>query len=208
MNITSLANIGEININLLVWIVIIVCIFSFIFVISNSNNEITENTLEGYNDQTGRFCITCAGKTFNQCLSCFNCGYCIDKYGNGQCVGGDHRGPYNMEECYNWKSYNKDCKKFTDKLLEQENNNKPFAPYPQPNEIKDSLQYNDGDKYPLLNNPKDYLYYNIEKKSPNPVLNNPKHFLWYHSDPYAYMMQQNAKYGCRDHVIRNYITNI
>lgn len=60
--------------------------------------------VEGFNEQAGRFCHTCAGKNFNQCSQCFNCGFCVDKWGNGGCIGGDHTGPYNFERCAFWYS--------------------------------------------------------------------------------------------------------
>lgn len=66
-----------------------------IYYFMNSNKE-------GFNDQTGQFCQTCRGKTLNQCLSCFNCGFCVDRWGNSGCIGGDHKGPYNFERCYKW----------------------------------------------------------------------------------------------------------
>jgi len=62
----------------------------------------TNSRKENFNDQTGKFCTTCAGKTTNQCLKCFNCGFCVDKWGNSSCIGGDHRGPYNFERCAAW----------------------------------------------------------------------------------------------------------
>lgn len=59
--------------------------------------------IEGYNEQTGKLCYSCEGKSFNDCLGCFNCGYCIDKWGNGKCIGGDaNSGPYNAEKCHIW----------------------------------------------------------------------------------------------------------
>ena len=54
---------------------------------------------EGFNDHSGQLCTTCNGRTFNQCLQCFNCGFCVDKWGNSTCVGGDRFGPYNFEKC-------------------------------------------------------------------------------------------------------------
>lgn len=57
---------------------------------------------EAFNDQVGQFCTTCAGKTFNQCSRCFNCGFCVDKLGNASCIGGDHKAPYNFERCAQW----------------------------------------------------------------------------------------------------------
>ncbi|ARF09595.1 hypothetical protein Indivirus_1_218 [Indivirus ILV1] len=58
---------------------------------------------ERFNQDTGQFCGSCANKTFNECLNCFNCGYCVDKWGNGKCIGGDvTSGPYNKENCALW----------------------------------------------------------------------------------------------------------
>ena len=60
------------------------------------------NRYEGFNEQVGRFCHTCSGKNFNQCTGCFNCGFCVDKWGNSGCIGGDYKGPYNYEKCAYW----------------------------------------------------------------------------------------------------------
>jgi hypothetical protein len=57
---------------------------------------------EHFNDQTGKLCNSCVGKSFNQCLGCFNCGFCVDKYGNSGCIAGDQNGPYNYESCARW----------------------------------------------------------------------------------------------------------
>ena len=59
--------------------------------------------IEGYNDQTGRFCLSCHKRNPNQCLRCFNCGLCTDSWGNTKCIGGDHTGPYNYEGCGKWR---------------------------------------------------------------------------------------------------------
>ena len=61
---------------------------------------------ERFNNTSGRFCPDCNGKNINQCLSCFSCGYCVDKYGNAKCVSGDHKGPHNLENCKYWYSGN------------------------------------------------------------------------------------------------------
>ena len=76
-------------------------IIVFIAIIFHSyfNNEIKE----GYNEQNGQFCTTCKGKTPNQCMKCFNCGWCVDRWGNAGCIGGDaNSGPYNYERCMSW----------------------------------------------------------------------------------------------------------
>lgn len=60
------------------------------------------NTKEPYNDSSGKLCLSCNDKTFNQCLECFNCGFCVDKWGNSKCIVGDMHGPYNYEQCDRW----------------------------------------------------------------------------------------------------------
>ncbi len=78
------------------WLIIIFIIGLFVYL------HCKNKKIEGYNDQTGRYCMTCAGKTLNQCLQCFNCGWCTDKHGNSGCIGGDHKGPWNFENCAKW----------------------------------------------------------------------------------------------------------
>lgn len=86
------------NLILIVLAITVICILTNVFK-SNSTN-----INEGFNEQAGRFCHTCAGKNFNQCSQCFNCGFCVDKWGNSGCIGGDHTGPYNFERCAYWYS--------------------------------------------------------------------------------------------------------
>lgn len=57
---------------------------------------------ESFNEHSGTFCGSCANKTPNQCAQCFNCGFCVDKWGNGQCIGGDADGGFNYEKCALW----------------------------------------------------------------------------------------------------------
>lgn len=60
---------------------------------------------ENFNDKSGQFCYECSGKSYNQCFGCFNCGWCVDEWGNGKCIGGDvNSGPYNKEKCAMWKT--------------------------------------------------------------------------------------------------------
>lgn len=68
-----------------------------------------ERHAETFNEESGRFCPTCSGKTLNQCTRCFNCEFAVDKWGNSQCIGGDiASGPYNFERyalLYNGDGY-------------------------------------------------------------------------------------------------------
>jgi len=88
----------------------IILIIITLFIIFSVNLMIkTKPINEGLNEQVGRFCYTCSNKNYNDCLSCFNCGYCFDEFGNRQCIGGDYRGPYNFEKCGIWKSGKSKC---------------------------------------------------------------------------------------------------
>lgn len=60
------------------------------------------SSLEHFNDTSGKFCNSCENKTLNQCTSCFNCGFCVDEWGNSGCIGGDRNGPFNKEKCKRW----------------------------------------------------------------------------------------------------------
>lgn len=80
------------------FIIIIILLILVLYCISQKYSN-----AETFNEQTGKLCQSCEGKTFNQCLGCFNCGYCVDKWGNGMCIGGDAAsGPYNKEKCSMW----------------------------------------------------------------------------------------------------------
>jgi hypothetical protein len=81
------------------WILLLTVILIVTLIFIYLNNK---QTKEGFNDESGRFCSTCAGRTFNQCTRCFNCGFCVDKWGNSGCIGGDAKGGYNFEQCAAW----------------------------------------------------------------------------------------------------------
>ena len=79
------------------YILISLSIIVMIIVLANYLND---NGTEHFNEQSGQFCSSCKDKTFNQCLNCFNCGFCVDEWGNSQCIGSDiANGPYNNEKC-------------------------------------------------------------------------------------------------------------
>lgn len=72
-------------------LLIIICVIMYSIIFKKEQ--------ENFNEQTGRLCITCANKTFNQCTQCFNCLWITDKWNNSMCVGGDvASGPYNNED--------------------------------------------------------------------------------------------------------------
>ena len=82
------------------WICIVCLIIVGLIILNYTKRE---RVVEGYNDQTGRFCMSCRNRNRNCCLSCFNCGWCEDQWGNGKCIGGDNNsGPYNYERCAKW----------------------------------------------------------------------------------------------------------
>ena|SRR3972149_7053776 len=80
---------------LLVILIILIIIFLF-------NRNYFGIKIENYDDTYGKLCTTCGEKNVNQCRQCFNCGFCVDQYGNGKCIGGDHKGPFNFEKCFRW----------------------------------------------------------------------------------------------------------
>ena len=91
----------------IVFIIILVVLIIFVMIQDKESYKKLKqirSSVEGFNNQAGRFCLKCRGKTFNQCVGCFNCGFCVDKYGRGQCIGGDHKGPFNFERCARWYS--------------------------------------------------------------------------------------------------------
>jgi hypothetical protein len=84
-------------------VIIIIIIFILVLYIITQNCTNDKNSNETFNVQNGTLCQSCENKTFNDCLGCFNCGYCIDQWGNGKCIGGDAAsGPYNKEKCKLW----------------------------------------------------------------------------------------------------------
>lgn len=83
--------------------IIVVTLIIILIVIRFVKNNIITNVTENFNEQNGQLCFTCENKTMNQCLECFNCGFCVDQFGNGKCIGGDAAsGPYNNESCRLW----------------------------------------------------------------------------------------------------------
>ncbi len=80
----------------------VVLLLSIVVVLFLKRYKVQDNKVEKYNDTSGQLCITCNGKNINQCLNCFNCGFCVDEYGNSQCIGGNYIGPFNKEKCVRW----------------------------------------------------------------------------------------------------------
>jgi hypothetical protein len=80
------------------YILLIIFLIVVVILVLNNNN----NNKENFNNQSGQYCYDCEGKTPNQCDQCFNCGFCLDEFGNGACIGGDMNGPYNRQKCVGW----------------------------------------------------------------------------------------------------------
>ncbi len=78
---------------MLTTLIIMVILIIMLYFLMNRNKT------EHFNETSGKLCTTCYEKTFNECLGCFNCLYCVDKWGNGKCIGGDINGTYNKEKC-------------------------------------------------------------------------------------------------------------
>ena len=77
------------------WISLIIVLM----LLTSSKREIKENFL--YN--TRRYCGNCGYNSRSECANCVDCGYCISKYGYGECLPGDSRGPYFRDDCAHWE---------------------------------------------------------------------------------------------------------
>jgi len=78
------------------FIIAIIVIALIIYTFFNSS-------VEGFDGRYGWNCFTCSGKTINQCYDCANCGFCLDKNGNGKCIPGDIHGPHDKKiHCSMW----------------------------------------------------------------------------------------------------------
>jgi hypothetical protein len=54
---------------------------------------------EPFAEISGQLCYRCEGKTFNQCINCFNCLATVDQWGTYACLSGDeYNGLYNKEK--------------------------------------------------------------------------------------------------------------
>lgn len=76
-------------------VLLVISIVILLYIINQKDYEL-------FNDQVGTLCLSCDKKTLNQCTQCFNCGYIVDQFGNGKCIGGDHNGPFNNEKYALW----------------------------------------------------------------------------------------------------------
>ena len=83
------------NYFLYVWISLIV----LILLLTSSKREVKENFL--YNNH--RYCGNCGYNGRVNCANCVDCGYCINRYGYGECLPGDRRGPYFRDDCIYWE---------------------------------------------------------------------------------------------------------
>ena len=86
----------------IIWFIVILTILLIFFVYNNPEKFLFTN--ETFTNESGKLCNSCDGKNMNQCTNCFNCGFCVDKWGNGACIAGDTDGPYNKEKCARWYS--------------------------------------------------------------------------------------------------------
>lgn len=79
------------------WLIIVLIILILILTVRIN----VDKNKEGFqNYGSGQFCPDCSGRTYNQCLSCFNCGFCVDIFGNSSCINSTvASGPLNKEKC-------------------------------------------------------------------------------------------------------------
>ena len=66
---------------------------------TSPKREIKENFV--YN--LPRYCGNCGYNDRTSCAGCTDCGYCINKFGYGECIPGDSRGPYFRDDCMYWE---------------------------------------------------------------------------------------------------------
>jgi len=66
------------------------------------NYQTTENFVV-YTYPKGRSCDECKTMNRKRCGECINCGYCYSTDGYGECVAGDHTGPYTRRDCVDYE---------------------------------------------------------------------------------------------------------
>ena len=70
---------------------------------------LADDNVEGFHDYSGNYykksCSSCGWRSRYSCAKCTNCGYCIDKNGNGECKSGDSSGSFwsNNNDCMYWE---------------------------------------------------------------------------------------------------------
>jgi hypothetical protein len=91
------------EISSLVCIIIIIVIALYYFIINKKEeNFYTRSPLLNFTPYyTG--CKTCKGLDKESCGFCLNCGWCINKNGQGKCTPGDSNGPHFKNDCYIWR---------------------------------------------------------------------------------------------------------
>jgi len=81
-------------------LLVIIALVIYIYYAKPYSTYNTNPTVEGYNDENGRFCLDCHDKNLSSCLSCFNCGWCQNADGTGKCIGATiAAGAANNERC-------------------------------------------------------------------------------------------------------------
>lgn len=80
-------------------LIIVVLLVVYFILLSNGVAQIHEGFFsEKFSEGGCRDCNRIGKKGMNQCLSCTNCGWCIDPNGYGSCVLGNSEGPL-FAEC-------------------------------------------------------------------------------------------------------------
>lgn len=83
--------------------IFLVLIVLYIIKSSGLFNNVQNNKVEGFDGKVGWHCRSCSNKTINQCMQCYNCGFCLDNEGKASCVPGDVHGPYDKKKfCHMW----------------------------------------------------------------------------------------------------------
>ena len=78
-------------------LVLILIVIMYLLVYSQNMYQEDFQNDDGYSSGKPDYCSDCnrrGKKGVNACLSCNNCGWCVDPNGYGSCVLGDYNGPF------------------------------------------------------------------------------------------------------------------
>ena len=85
-------------------LIIVVLLVVYFILLSKGVVQIQEGFFsERFSEGACRDCNRIGKKGMNQCLSCNNCGWCIDPNGYGSCVLGNSNGPL-FESARRWRA--------------------------------------------------------------------------------------------------------
>lgn len=86
------------------WFLIMLFITIFVIVVLSMPLSCSPglNTEGFYGGYYRKYCPSCGWRSRRSCANCINCGYCVTPSGYGECIPGDHNGPYFRDDCLHW----------------------------------------------------------------------------------------------------------